>query len=93
MNIALRDSLQKELASRGFSSRGEAPNGTMAFDDAYLDDIELSDLLETMVTRREKVIRSHSVVGPDIAKQSYDDVVHVIDALKAVINNLSREAT
>jgi hypothetical protein len=63
----------------------------MAFDEAYLDDTELSDLLETMVARREKVIRSHSVVGPDIAKQSYDDVVLVIDAIKAVMKNLTRE--
>ena len=91
MNIALRDCLQKELALRGFSSRGEAPNCTMAIDDAYLDDTELGELLETMVARREKVIRSQNVVGPDVAKQSYDDVVLVIDAIKAVMKSLTLE--
>jgi hypothetical protein len=91
MNIALRDCLQTELASRGFSSQGEAPNHTMALGDAYLDDTELCELLEVMVARREKVIRSQSVVGADAAKQSYDDVVLVIDAIKAVMKKLTLE--
>ena len=91
MNIALRDCLQKELASRGFSSQGEAPNRTMAFGETYLDDTELGDLLETMVARREKIIRSHSVVGADVATRSYDDVVLVIDAIKSVMKMLTLE--
>jgi hypothetical protein len=91
MKTALRDELRQELVSRGYTSAGESPDGTMALEDAYLDKVELGDLLEAMVARREKVFRSQGVVGPDAAKRSYDDVVLAIDAIKAVIGRLTRE--
>jgi hypothetical protein len=85
MNGALRDPLKAELLARGFGANGESPNGTMTVDDQYLAGVEIGNLLDIMVTRREKVLRSQRVVGADVAKRSYDEVVLIIDAIKMVI--------
>jgi hypothetical protein len=61
----------------------------MVLDDAYLAAVDLSELFDTMIARREKVFRSSDVVGATVAKQSYDDVVLAIDAIKAVVSQLS----
>lgn len=88
MNALILDDLKAELMARGFSPGGTAPNDTMSVDDGYLADIELADLFDTMITRREKVARSIEVVGVDAARASFDDVVAVVDAIKAVMAKL-----
>lgn len=89
MNARLLAELKRELGARGFATDGTAPNGSITFDDAYLSAIELGELLDTMIARREKVFRSTDVVGADIARKNYDDVVCAIGAIKAVISRLT----
>jgi hypothetical protein len=89
MNGHLITELKRELAARGFSPDGSAPNGSMTFDDAYLASVEIAELFDTMVARREKVFRSTDVVGADIARNNFDDVNLAIDAIKAVISRLT----
>jgi hypothetical protein len=89
MNSRVREELRKELAHRGFSADGASPGNTMVIDEAFLTEIEIAALFETMVARREKVFRSGDVVGLDAAKKAYDDVVIAIDAIKVVIGKLS----
>ena len=88
MNTIAKRDLQKELMSRGFKPNGDFPNETMTLDGDYLDEIDLPELLESMVARREKVFRSIDVVGEKVAKESYYDVVQAIDAIKVTINRL-----
>lgn len=99
MIFSIRDELKKELLARGFTIAPPSPTDptegfvspkdTMVLGDAYATALDLAELLDQMVSRREKLFRSADVVGPDIAKQGYDDVVFVIDAIKAVIARLS----
>lgn len=99
MSPSIRDELKKELLARGFTiappsatdpTEGFAsPNDTMTLCDAYATALDLAELLDQMVSRREKVFRSVDVLGADIAKKCYDDVVIVIAAIKAVIARLS----
>lgn len=89
MNAAIRDELKKELQARGYSPDGRSPNDTMIIDELSLDDMAIADLLDTMVCRREKAFRSSEVVGPACAKQTYDDAVVTIDAVKAVVAKMS----
>ena len=88
MNGRVREELQKELVARGFSADGVSPRNTMVMDEAFLTGIEIAALFETMVARREKVFRSGDAVGMDVAKESYDDVVLAIGAIKAVVEKL-----
>ena len=88
MNATTKHELQKELIRRGFTADGSSPNETMTLDDGYLDDVDLDELLETMVARREKVFQSTAVVGDELAKKSYHDVVQAIDAIKATLKRL-----
>ena len=88
MNRALREELTRELLLRGFKPGGSSPNDTMILDDQFLADVSIGDLLETMVARREKVFRSDQVVGSQVAKKSYDDVVLVIEVIKNVLDKL-----
>ncbi len=48
----------------------------------------VAELLEMMVARREKVFRSQEVVGTEAARKSYEDVVLVVDAIKAIIDRV-----
>jgi hypothetical protein len=89
MNPRMRDELKGQLLSRGFTPGLESPNSTMVLDDTLLDRVDIGNLLDMMVTRREKVFRSVEVVGQEAAKRSYDDVVLVIEAIEAVIAKLS----
>jgi hypothetical protein len=88
MNMSISDELKGELLARGFTASLEAPNKTMQLV-AYSTATELVDLLDMMVARREKIFRSVNVVGPEAAKKSYDDVVLVIEAIRAVIGRMS----
>lgn len=97
MNTAICNELKKELRARGFSPSLPSentpslasPNDTMVIAESHLAAVEIAALLDTMVARREKIFRSVDVVGPDAAKKSYDDVVLVIEAIKAVVGKLS----
>lgn len=88
MNARMVDALRRALGVRGFDADLKSPNGTMAFDETYLAGIALADLLETLVARREKIFSSVAVVGQDVARQGYDDVVAAIEATKEVIGIL-----
>jgi len=86
---SIRQDLRRELIARGFSATLASPNGTMVLcDDAWSTAADLANLLDQMVSRREKVFWSVSAVGQDTAKKSYDDVVLAIDAIKTVIGRL-----
>ncbi len=89
MNRKILDELKKELLSRGFSAEGGSPHDTVVLPFAHMGDVEIGDLLETMVARREKIFQSQAVVGVDAARKSYEDVVKIIDAIKTVIRRLS----
>ena len=86
--------LRTELHARGCVRATEAgdlatPNETMRLGDFPDGPGGLADLLDVMVARREKVFRSTGVVGPEASRKSYDDVVLVIDAIKAVLATLT----
>lgn len=87
MNAVTLDALRKELTARGFDQLS-SPKGTMAFDEGFLRRVELADLLETLVARREKIFGLVGVIGHETARDGYDDVVCAIEATKAVIGLL-----
>lgn len=86
MNSHVCEAIKKELAARGYSEAGESPNGTMTLDDEYLRSVEVVELIDQLISRREKIFKSGDVVGLDNARRGYDDVVMAVDALKAVIS-------
>lgn len=88
MNAHVAAEIMRELVSRGYAPDGNAPNGTMELGESYIRSVELGELFDMLVARREKVFRSTEVVGPDPARKSYDDVVIAVDALKTVISRL-----
>ena len=89
MNEVTRSQLLKELASRGYRDDGSAPNRSIVLDYDELSDVELGELLEQMVTRREKIFRSVDTLGKDAAMKNYDDAQRAIDAMRAVIKKLT----
>lgn len=88
MNDAIRAELRRELLARGFSEGLNAPNGSIWFDEIYLSEVGLAELLETMVSKREKAFRAVDVLGESGARETFDDVVLVIEAIKVVIGRL-----
>jgi hypothetical protein len=52
--------------------------------------VDLGELLDIMVTRREKIFGSVSVVGQEIARQNYEDAVASVEAVEAVIARFTR---
>ncbi len=89
MNTKILNELEKELASRGFTTDGYAPNRSVWVTDEHLASVEIAELLETMVARREKIFRAQEVVGADVAKSNYQDTELIVEAIKAVIGKLS----
>ena len=79
--------LREELNLRWFIGL-RSPNDSMAFTDGDLRNSSLIELLETMVARREKISRSMSVVGEEVAKRNYRDVEILIEAIRATIVRL-----
>ena len=63
MNEFTRGQLLKELASRGYRDDGSSPFRSIVLDYDELAEIELGELLEQMVVRREKIFRSIDAVG------------------------------
>lgn len=88
MNAVTLDALRKELTARGFDQTLSSPKGTMVFDEGFLRRVELAELLETLVARREKIFGLVGVIGHETARDGYDDVVCAIEATKAVIGLL-----
>jgi hypothetical protein len=89
MNTKVVSALKRELASRGFTPDGYAPSRSVWVIDEHLASVEIADLLDTMVARREKIFRSQGVIGADIAKSNYQDTDLLVEAIKAVIRRLS----
>ena len=82
----LRERLQSELESCGYSDQGEAPNGTMTLSRDYLDSISATELLDQLISRKHKLFKFVEVVGRENATLSYDDVALAVDALRKVIS-------
>jgi hypothetical protein len=85
VNEFTRGQLLKELASRGYRDDGSSPFRSIVLDYDELADVEIGELLEQMVARREKIFRSVDTMGKDVAMQNYEDAQRAIDAMKAVI--------
>jgi hypothetical protein len=85
MNASIVQVLQKGLASRGFTPGGISPNDTMTLDKEYLERVDLGELLEMLVARREKVFHSGGVIGQEVSQKGYDDVVLAIEAVRAAL--------
>ena len=85
MNDYTRGQLLKELAARGYRDDGSSPFRSIVLDYDELAEIEIGELLEQMVTRREKIFRAVDTMGKDVAMQSYEDAQRAIDAMKTVI--------
>lgn len=88
MNQRIRNELKNLLTARGFKRGLESPNGTMVLDEKYLDETSLGEFFDLMVTRREKISRSQSVVGREAMIASHADVSAVVDAIKEIIEGM-----
>ena len=91
MNETTRKHLCKELAKRGYDADGKSPFGSIAIDYDELPEVELGELLEQMVARREKIFRLVDTLGKDAAMQQYEDAQRAIDAMRAVIKRLTED--
>ena len=89
MNRELCTELKRELHARGFTEALMAPHESVFFSDEYLSDIEIADLVEIMVSKRDKAFFSIAAIGRAAAEMVYDDTVLVIEAVKAVIGRMS----
>lgn len=89
MNKATLIALRRELLARDFDHNLHSPKDSMVFTENYLLNTEIADLLDILVTRREKAWSSVEVLGMESAKEIYDDVVRAIEATKAVIGMLT----
>ena len=89
MNQSTRQQLLNELARRGYRADGSSPFKSIVIDLDELAEIELGELLEQMVERREKIVRSVETLGKDAAMERYEDAQRAIDAMKIVIKKLT----
>jgi len=89
VNDYTRGLLLKELASKGYRDDGSSPFRSIVLDYDEFGEHEIGELLEQMVERRERILRSVDSVGKDAAMQSYEDAQRAIDAMKAVIKRLT----
>ncbi len=89
MNDYTRGLLLKELAARGYRDDGSSPFRSIVLDYDELSEVEIGELLEQMVGRRDKIFRAIEALGRDVAMQSYEDAQRAIDAMKAVIKRLT----
>jgi len=78
-----------ELAKRGYRDTGASPHGSIVLDYGEVAELDLGELLDLMVARRERIGRSIDAMGKDKATQHYDDAERAIDAVKAVIKKLA----
>lgn len=89
MNDYTRGLLLKELAARGYRDDGSSLFRSIVLDYEELAEVEIGELLEQMVARREKIFRSMEALGRDAAMQSYEDAQRAIEAMKVVIKKLT----
>ena len=78
-------------SSRGAATgeTGASTHGSIVLDYDELGELEIGELLDLMVARREKIVRSVDAVGKETATRSFDDAESAIEAIKAVIKKLS----
>ncbi|NVB80236.1 MAG: hypothetical protein HOV81_17715 [Kofleriaceae bacterium] len=81
--------LRRELAARGYLETGASRHGSIVLAYDELADLDLGEMLDLMVARRERIARSVEAVGKDVAMRNYEDAEAAIDAIKAVIKALS----
>ena len=89
MNEITRKQLVAELAARGYRDDGSSPFRSIVLDYGELDEVELGELLEQMVARREKIVRTVDMYGKDVAMHHYEDAQRAIDAMRAIIKRLT----
>jgi len=66
-----------------------SPHGSIVLDYDELGELDLGELLDLMVSRRERVVRSLDALGKDRATAHYEDAEAAIQAIKDVIKKLS----
>jgi hypothetical protein len=88
MNTRIKEELQRELISRGYTADGYAPQGSMWLAEDFLRSVLLVSLIDTLFGRREKLFRMVEEEGMEHSRPSYEDVSIAVDALKAVISRL-----
>ena len=60
--------LRRELAARGYNREtGASRHGSIVLDYDELGELDLGELLDLMVARRERIARSVDAVGKDVA--------------------------
>ena len=75
MKQAHATQVKEALERRGFSAAGVSPRDTMVIGDTMLECVDLLELFDVLITRRQKL-----VLIPD-AGASYDDVLLAIEAV------------
>jgi hypothetical protein len=81
--------LRAELARRGYRDTGASPYGSIVLDYDELAELELGEMLDLMVSRRERIVRSVDALGKEKATEHFEDAEAAIQALKDVIKRLS----
>jgi hypothetical protein len=81
--------LRAELARRGYRESGASPYGSIVLDYDELAELDLGEMLDLMVARRERVVRAVEVMGKEKATEHYEDAEAAIQAIKDVIKKLS----
>ena len=81
--------LRAELARRGYRETGASPNGSIVLDYDELEELDLGEMLDLMVARRERIVRSLDALGKERATEHFEDAEAAIQALKDVIKKLS----
>lgn len=81
--------LRAELARRGYRDTGASPYGSIVLDYDELAELDLGEILDMMVSRRERIVRSVDAIGKEKATQHFEDAEAAILAIKDVIKKLS----
>ncbi|MEJ7600667.1 MAG: hypothetical protein WKG01_22365 [Kofleriaceae bacterium] len=95
MTVAIGDLLCRELVARGFiidaSGALVSPHeGGIHLSPTLVPTIgQLTELLDVMIVRRERIGCSAGDVGVEIAQRNFDDTVHIVEAIKAVLAELA----
>ena len=89
MSPRVQQLLRAELARRGYRENGASPHGSIVLDYDELGELDLGEILDLMVSRRERVVRSLDSLGKDNATAHYEDAEAAIQAVKDVIRKVS----
>lgn len=81
--------LRAELARRGYRESGASPYGSIVLDYDELAELDLGEMLDLMVARRERVVRAVDALGKEKATEHFEDAEAAIQAIKDVIKRLS----